>query len=68
MLEIEHVPGTKITDKSGKRVLESKNNSNHGRQSLIKSDDMKFKAEIFGGKLVDDPLLDVHILWFLLPE
>lgn len=58
------VPGTKAIRKWSRRVLESK------RQAVIKSDDMKFKAEILVGKLVvDDSLWDVHILWwFLLPE
>lgn len=60
-----HVPGTKVTDKWGRRVLESKDSSNCERQSVIKSDDMKFEAEIFVWKLVvDDLLWDVHILWW----
>lgn len=57
VLESNGVPGTKVTHKWNRRVLEFKVSSNHKRQAVIKSDDMKFKAAILVGKLVgDDPL------------
>lgn len=61
------MPGTKVTDKWGTWVLESQDSSNGEKQSVIKSDDMKFKVKIYVEKLVvDEPFWDVHILWWLL--
>lgn len=59
---MDSVPGAKVTvDEGRKWVLESEDSGHCQGYSVIKSDDMKCKAEIFGVKLVDDPLWDVHI-------